>query len=357
MRIINILESAIAVCENSETPSAVYDKELIAVWKNSGLLPDALTAGDFEPDMGRDTLLPPEKETVLRHRSGSAAQLTPLAENGEVKGLLVRLQSIERIEELVSRSEKLTEQQLILSNIRAELSKIARTLEELPDDPEGASYSIRLSMLRAFASTVNSAESSRIFGGMMEPSYMDVSVLILSTLREAEPILEANGIKLISRIAPGISITTSYRQLEAILLNLILNGCMYNDSDKKEVFVSLKDEGDLSLLTVSDNGTSADIEHIEKMSRYAERRLSRSGGESVALAMTRRFCEIFGAGLSFERSETGGLTVTLRFPKEAQQMEMDFSNAGIPKLSSDFDRISIIFSKGLKKLPPHPGIR
>ncbi|MBR6101727.1 MAG: HAMP domain-containing histidine kinase [Ruminococcus sp.] len=316
---MDIFESVKAVFTQSGTPAALCDTSLRLRWKNSPEIPESLIPDDFTGEDGEPPILPIREERMLRFRTGGAALVTPLTEGEECKGYLVRFFPADSIERLITHSDKAYEQVTMLDNVRYRLQGAisaleAREVEDYPFQVKETFHEIKLSMLRSLACTVNFAEASRVFGGHLDILDTELSSLLRRTTDHYSQFIDPKALRVICRPGLGVCVMTDYAALEPVLLNLIVNAYMYNDAREKEVVIRLINDGTHGVLTVTDNGTSADLEKIERASHYLGQKPVFGKGESLGLAIARELCRRCGGSIGFEHSETGGLKVILKFP-------------------------------------------
>ena len=347
---MSILDSLKAVFGASGVPTAFCDNDLRVLWKNSSEVPDSIIPDDLRVGAEGALILPVEKECFCRFRTGSAALVTPVSEDGKPAGYLIRFYSSESIELLMTHSDKLTEQQAMLGSIRFSLQSAVTRIEELRhEDPVSATEltdALKLDLMRALSGTVNYGEAAKIYSGSARDEEVELASQIRLTLEQFGSIFESGALKITSRLTPGVCVRINYNQLEAVLLNLIVNSFQYNGSENKETAISLTSKDGEAVLTVSDNGTSADLEAIERLSHYCGRKSS-GGGEQLALAMSRRLIEEHGGSLSFENTESGGLRVIIKLPLlRSDDGILNFRASPAGKLYMPYDPAYCILAKG-----------
>ncbi|MBR6046263.1 MAG: HAMP domain-containing histidine kinase [Ruminococcus sp.] len=346
---MDILESVKAVFARSAEKIAVCDEKLRPLWRNTDEIPEILRLDDFDTKPLNEPVLPILTETVLRHRSGCAAVISPLYDGEELAGYMLRFVDPETLEVMVCRSDKRKELPGLAGRIRETMSELLLSFGSNNGEPGGADKeqtvdiaTVKRVMMGVYSALVNYEESARLYGGTARAEVIDGSDTLKIMLGSYERFTDNPGLRIVKRIEDGICIKTVRDMLELIVLNLIVNVSLYADAEDKEAVIGLRREDGYAVLWVSDNGRSADLERIERLSHYNNRYPDSS--ESMALALARKFAEDSGGSIAFERSETGGLCVSLRFPEDEVQFGTMRSTA-VPRMIMEFDRGFSVLAK------------
>ena len=348
---MSVFDAVKAVYACTGEKAVLYDKSFAPVWFNSNV--DILDAF-YEKLKYEDSLPPPlpiEKEIVCRHVNGSAVKITPLREDGGICGYLAVFYDPEDIQLLFCHSVKLNEQEAYIGNIRRGLSGLLLAADKLTlsseYSEEQAIGDIHSAVLNTLSAGINQNIAARAYSDAVVFESLSLTKLTNTIISECSKLFESADSTLISGIAPGIRIKGSSFLIEASLLNLIINAFMYSNVPKKEITVSLSASDDKASLSVSDNGTSADSARIERASHYNSRSIVNRPGERLGLPLARRTAELHGGSIAFERSPSGGLTVTLTFPilSEEEGLALRSTKKLSPYLC--FDHRTMILSKGM----------
>lgn len=350
---MNMLENIKKLYEHSQSGIAVTDADFMLLWKNSDSLPVNVLLSDFQTDDDSVLKLPINHEITLKHRCGSAVKITPVYYDESIEGYMLTFYSLPDIELLSCRSGLVKFQNNFLGNIRIELAEIIGMLDryksKYSDNKEfdEADRKMRYHILRTFAATANLNELSKYYSGGIPNEFLNLSERIEETLKWAVPYFEANGCCIKADIAPQQFIDINYGRFEAALLNLMINAYMYNDAADKEIEIRLFTEDSSVILTISDNGTSADIEKIRRCSEFGSELSSYSNHEALGTVIARKMAEHNGGTLTFENSQTGGLYAKLALPKDAGKYPKHFRLRRMPPIISQYDVQPCILSKGL----------
>ena len=115
--------------------------------------------------------------------------------------------------------------------------------------------------------------------------------------------------------SPYIPATAEFRRVLQILINLVTNAIHYAP-DGTRVTISISQSGELSQISVSDEGSGVPESDREKIFNKFER-LGRSGdgGSGLGLYISRRLARAMGGDLAVETAEQGGAKFALTLPR------------------------------------------
>jgi signal transduction histidine kinase/methyl-accepting chemotaxis protein len=165
---------------------------------------------------------------------------------------------------------------------------------------------------------------AKIEAGRMEvfaqPFKIDEVINVATTT--VEPMLKDGRVRIITEVAPSISIVRNDRdKLKQILLNLLSNAAKF--TEQGEIRVSAWQENGTLKLAVSDTGIGMKREALDQVFeefRQAERTTaSRYGGTGLGLAIVKKFITLMGGEIRVESEVGKGSTFTLRIPMELKQ--------------------------------------
>lgn len=155
-----------------------------------------------------------------------------------------------------------------------------------------------------------------------EEARLDLKEVHLSSLLENiiesfEPLFIGKEIALERNIADRLSILGDTDRLNQVFINVISNALKYTDKGGT-VFVGLQKEGECALVTVRDNGMGIRKEDLpfvfERFYRGDRSRSRETGGKGIGLTITKALVEAHQGTIRIASAETGGTTVTIRFP-------------------------------------------
>ncbi len=349
---MELLQCLKQLYSDSDCHIAAVDSRFRMLWRNNEQIPGNLFLSDFTIG-GKKLRLPIEKEVIAAFSSGAASRITPLYENGILRLYKIEFFAPNEIHRLLCRSEILSYKNNFLGNIRLELSEIINLMdaakEAFPDDDNISALDCqtRYHVLRTIASTVNMNEISKYYAGGISTEYLCLSQRLEETAEWVRPMLESNMCILKASIAGSVYIDINYARFEAALLNLIINGYMYNDSKRKEITLELTADDNNACVSVSDNGTCANTSEIKKYLDFNAGFKEFSQHESLGLAVVKTMTDTFGGTVEIENSPSGGLTVKLLLPRNPDSVPKVFRLRRFPPIISQYDPQYCILSKGL----------
>lgn len=114
-------------------------------------------------------------------------------------------------------------------------------------------------------------------------------------------------------IQPDIMLDIDSEQFISAVVNLIVNGYLYNLSEEKFVKVSLKADSETSHLTVEDNGEGMDSSSLNRL--FTPKSGDNVGREGLGLMIVKLFAQVHGGTVSvLSRGEGGGTAVRISLP-------------------------------------------
>jgi len=165
---------------------------------------------------------------------------------------------------------------------------------------------------------------AKIEAGRMEvfaqPFKIDEVINVATTT--VEPMLKDGRVRIITEVAPSISIVRNDRdKLKQILLNLLSNAAKF--TEQGEIRVSAWQENGTLKLAVSDTGIGMKREALDQVFeefRQAESTTaSKYGGTGLGLAIVKKFITLMGGEIRVESELGKGSTFTIRVPMELKQ--------------------------------------
>lgn len=144
-----------------------------------------------------------------------------------------------------------------------------------------------------------------------------LSSLLENIIESFEPLFIGKEIALERKIEDGLSIQGDTDRLNQVFINVISNALKYTDKGGT-VFVGLQKEGAGVMVTVRDNGMGIRKEDLpfifERFYRGDRSRSRETGGKGIGLTITKALVEAHQGTIRISSAETGGTTVTIRFP-------------------------------------------
>ncbi|MCU0491824.1 MAG: PAS domain S-box protein [Chloroflexaceae bacterium] len=162
---------------------------------------------------------------------------------------------------------------------------------------------------------------SRIVTGKLrlEPTPLDLTMIIREALDTVRPALEAKGLHLHTELQPAASaVIGDSNRLQQVVWNLLTNAVKFTPTGGT-VWVQLAQQGHEAVVSVSDTGVGISAEflpHVFDRFRQADGTSTRAhGGLGLGLAIVRHLVELHGGSVSASSSgKNQGATFTVRLP-------------------------------------------
>jgi hypothetical protein len=166
---------------------------------------------------------------------------------------------------------------------------------------------------------------SRITSGKihLEPVALELNTLVRMAVDSASAMIKQHGHSLSVRLAPvPIQITGDTTRLTQVVANLLTNAAKYTPAPGR-IDVSVRDDGDVATMQVSDNGIGMAESLLQRAFEpfvQGVRTLDRSeGGLGVGLALVKSIVELHGGRVSAASAGIGkGTTITVTLPVQKQ---------------------------------------
>lgn len=118
------------------------------------------------------------------------------------------------------------------------------------------------------------------------------------------------------------SIVTNETALQQIISNLISNGIKYNQSKVVEIEVSIRNEDDQAIFSITDNGIGIDLEHhdaiFDSFKTLGIKDRFHQSGSGIGLATVKNLVEKLGGSIIIESAKGKGSTFEFRLPAEVE---------------------------------------
>ncbi|TXN06526.1 sensor histidine kinase, partial [Methylobacterium sp. WL122] len=121
----------------------------------------------------------------------------------------------------------------------------------------------------------------------------------------------AKGVRVRTEIAEGLTVSCEAQDLDEMLGNLMDNACQWC---RGEVRVSAAMQDGAVAIGVEDDGMGLDPTAATSVLRRGQRLDETVPGNGFGLSITLELAELYGGGLTLDRSDLGGLRATLVLP-------------------------------------------
>ena len=201
---------------------------------------------------------------------------------------------------------------------------LRRTVGQIPDLQKENLQKVVISSEHLLNLINGLLDLAKIEAGRMEvfaqPFKIDEVINVATTT--VEPMLKDGRVRIITEVAPSISIVRNDRdKLKQILLNLLSNAAKF--TEQGEIRVSAWQENGTLKLAVSDTGIGMKREALDQVFeefRQAESTTaSKYGGTGLGLAIVKKFITLMGGEIRVESELGKGSTFTIRIPMELKQ--------------------------------------
>ena len=292
--------------------SDVEGKEFLYLSRNRGLINsirDTLAGGNAEMDFEKDGKI-------------YAVYMHPVYGCGRVNGAVILL--LDRTEKRKAEEQRREFSANVSHELKTPLTAISALSEMIgselvkPEDIKDFALKISGQVRRLIHIIDDIIRLSEFDEGRTDRAFtsFDLRELAQSVLVSLKERADARRIVLELR-GERVNMTGNERMIDELLSNLVDNAVKYN-VEAGRVTVSLADEADSVVLSVSDTGIGIAREHqdrvFERFYRVDQGRSQRTGGTGLGLSIVKHIVEHHGGAISLESSEKG-TTVTCRFRK------------------------------------------
>ena len=343
---MKFLESIKHIYENTSEKILVTDTELNVLWQNYDCLSDFLLLDELKALKSQVI----NQSTVLRCTDSYTVKVLPLLEDDELSGYMLTFYDPEEIEALYDKSIHLKYKKNTLGNQRIALMPIVNTLEnynsqgkEIPSDFFDEA---KAQVLKLLSSSVNSQEMSKYYSGEILTELLNVSQCLEETAELFKSRFCDDKCSFKYEVQSGLFLNMNYECMQNAVLNLLVNGYMYNDSGEKRLELRAYVEGDELFIEVWDNG-SADLQRLENamipykgFEKFGHR-------EALGLALVNKFAGHFGGRFVFAQKDGEGLTARISLNYEIKEKPQRFRLRRVPMVIGEFEPASCIMAKGL----------
>ena len=142
----------------------------------------------------------------------------------------------------------------------------------------------------------------------------DLREVVNSIFHFAEAECKDSGIELLLQAEDNLYARASFKELQHILLNLVVNSIQHLQSLEqaaKSIEIRTWREANRAVLTVSDNGQGIPVESVEGLFTLLD--TSKKGGMGIGLWLCKQIAERNSGTISYEPNSPHGLTFKISF--------------------------------------------
>lgn len=196
-----------------------------------------------------------------------------------------------------------------------------------------------------YNASINYEELTFYTLGKKHTSIINVGEVLRSLCESAESVLWQQGCSLELECDEDIWIVSNKHQFLTAVLNLIVNGCMYNSKSTKSVKVTAyTDEDQRAVINVRDNGDGIEKALFKKAVVPFGLHSADSQRESLGLAVVKAYCDSVGGQLVHRSSKGKGTSVSIIL-EPAKTSEYTLRREHREPSQNKFDYIHILLSK------------
>jgi len=339
--------------ENSFKSYALFDKDFNLIKGNTdlfsnGLLLENLVVYDKN---GRETdfYLAGEKYGIIKQgRKLTAVTVTPVYYGDELYGYSVVLLAPYELfgGELVSRKTS--------GDVRHHVSAIIANTSVLKDSLEAAELYDQCiytddafsNCMKLLSAITNSEMITAMFENRERNAVCDVST-IMNELIQVVKFSFSTNMTITEEIEANLYADIDKEQFVSVVMNLIVNSYLYNLSDEKKVFISLKRINENIVVTVDDNGSGIDESYLKDF--IPTKKPVLLGKEGLGLAVAKLFARVHNGDMNIiSKGEGIGTTVRVSVPACEPDQSFTMSNAR-DYIKNRFSTLYVVLAKaGLK---------
>jgi signal transduction histidine kinase len=263
--------------------------------------------------------------TAARIMAGNLEARIPVRANGdEIDNLAANLNAmLDRIQSLMDNLRQVSSD--VAHDLRTPLARLRQNLEAARTNATTVE-AFRTSIDAAIAETQGLLEMfsallriAQIESGSRRAGFskVDLSELLEFVASTYQPVAEDQGGRLLSEIAPGLSVSGDRGLLLQLATNLVENALRHAPPGST-IKLQLQRDGSDVVVTFADDGPGIPPEEHEKVfRRFYRREASRTTpGSGLGLALVAAVAELHGARISLHDGKPG-LVVELRFPSRS----------------------------------------
>lgn len=322
--------------QNSSVPTALYQNDFTLLYTNDiateryPVLQESEGLFAYLPGLTPETL-----QQKLKEQSFYRFSLSGLPFSGttlefskyewEKGGLIWAVRFLQENQASFSSSEQVqTMISTFSSQLRSPLSIIFsilgplyRSLEDV-QDYTGIEYLNHISKncYKMLRTTSNITELTRYANGIaeLELTYGDLSAFTQELCDASALLIRSYGIPLHCKVEAGIFTTFDSKKLTLVLLNLILNSCLYT-RDFNEITVTLERREEDVLFTVADKGAGIPAQYLsEVFEPYFSYHPDESASTGIGLTLVKYIITQHGGTVALSSTEFEGTKLAFTLP-------------------------------------------
>lgn len=342
------LDFLIKLYENTGEKIVISDKNLISLWKSHDFLPDIIPKTVIQRAKYSHNNDSNKENAVFKFTDKFTVKMFPITENEEIVGYVLNFFNSEDIETLYCNSVLAKYRKKMFASERIALMPIindaANYYYEDKDIPKEYFIDSQKNVAKLLSTNVNRSQISRYYSHEIYPTITSISQSLENISKRFQNEIDCDNLDFSLDIAPALFGEIDSSCLETAILNLMVNGFMYNNSAKKKLTLKAYKKDRKIIIDVWDNGNDADLNKMEQASYPFNGLDLSSEGECLGLALARNFAEYFGGTLTILKDDQG-LTVRTSLPDKKTEPISFNSRRRIIPAGIYFDSLTCIIAK------------
>lgn len=342
-------EAVKVIYENSPSKVALADDNFSVIWKNFSE-PAVIRKTDIEElENGRIKL--PLTRPAAAKCGEYTVRIEPVMENSRTLGYILYFNSPQDVRDMWVRSGMRVQHNNFCGNIRAELGQINALVKDIgdpdmtnsPEKIDELRNNMYFRVTRVLAATVNFNELVKYdFQGV--DRILDISERLEKLADDFKTAL-GEQTELITDIKSGVKLRYCDEKMRPAVANLLVNGVMYNSKEHKTLKLTLEENEDMVIITVSDNGDGMDEELLNRYKQPFGMVKNYNTKEGLGIALASAFSEYHGGRLELSSKINEGTTAVIYLSKTDEHESNMLYDGFLLDIPNPFGSAECVFSK------------
>lgn len=333
---------------NSGEKVVIANEQFISMWKSHDYLPDIIPKVLLEKAYNGADSINSNKTFVFKFTDSYTIKAFPIMEDQKVVGYILTFLDTEDVEAILCQSIHHKYQRKTLNDERISLMPLLNDAADYyfkgKDIPKEHFMKTQKNIAKLLSKNINSLQISKYYTNEISSKLISVTQTLEDLSDRLKKEFVAENLNLTCDIEKGIFAKIDASCLTSSIVNLIINGYIYNNNDKKEILLKAFSDDKNITIEVWDNGTSADINKMENAKIPFNGLDLSSKGECLGLSLVNKFAEYFNGSLSFLKDQNG-LTVRITLPNNHETPTSFASKKAIFPSNSYFDTVTCLIAK------------
>ena len=295
----------IDIAKNASREAFITSCNFETIWTNSKrTISDLLLSADKKSIHEK-----PQKEVSLSLNNGDVLKITPIKSGDSVRYYLFEVYDARSLLDLAAPLAAFKEYAKQYAELRESIIELAAKTSSAGLDPD------ELGLRHLMSSFSNkTAIFTMLSADSVQPCF-DLTAAIDRLCSDFQKIISGrNDAEFDFETENGLYCRAYRPGLKYAVSNLLSNAWQYCDSDKKKIRLKAYRHENMIFIDISDNGSSADTDILEKSRQFFFSKNDSSESEGLGIAIADLFASRSSGKLSFIKDGKQGLTVRLAIP-------------------------------------------